>query len=139
MSDSAGHNAQVDLLNSMYNDPMTNEETDRYNAQVDNLNKNGTVLDTEVAGFDANCTTAPPSTQSTTQTTIAIQPEAGVSDDCRNSGFEDGKNSGFNVNTWVHCGGANQLVYYEGFISGCTIYDSFPVDYCENFANGAIK
>lgn len=63
-------NAQVDLLNSMYNDPMTKEETDRYNAQVDNLNKNGIVLDTEVAGFNAECATAPPTTQSKPQTTV---------------------------------------------------------------------
>jgi hypothetical protein len=81
---------------------------------------------------------APATTQSTTQTTIAVQPDAGVSDDCRNSGFEDGMNSGFNVNTWTHCG-ADQSMYYDGFVSGCTYYDAFTVDYCENWANGSIK
>jgi hypothetical protein len=82
---------------------------------------------------------APPTTQSIIQTTTAVQPEAVVSDDCRNSGFEDGKNSGFNVNTWVHCGGADQTMYYDGFVSGCTYYDAFTVDYCENWANGSTK
>jgi hypothetical protein len=47
-------------------------------------------------------------------------------------------NSGFNVNTWTHCG-ADQSMYYDGFVSGCTYYDAFTVDYCENWANGSIK
>ena len=73
-----------------------------------------------------------------TQPMQAIQPTAADGNNCRNSGFEDGMNSGFNVNTWVHCD-ADQSMYYEGFLSGCTYYDAFKVDYCENWANGAIK
>ncbi len=58
---------------------------------------------------------------------------------CRSSGFEDGMNSGFNVNTRVHYGGADQSMDYDGFVSGCTYYDAFTVDYCENWVNGSIK
>ena len=78
-------------------------------------------------------------TQTVTQPTQAIQSAAVDTNNCRSSGFEDGMNSGFNVNTWAYCGGSEQLMYYEGFVIGCTYYDAFTVDYCENWANGSIK
>lgn len=69
------------------------------------------------------------------ETTTQIQ--AASSNNCRNSGFEDGQNGIFDVKQWGHCGGAE--VYYNGFVSGCTFYDAFQTDYCKNFADGAIK
>lgn len=78
-------------------------------------------------------------TQTVTQPTQTILSATVDANDCRTSGFEDGKNNGlFNVNTWIHCD-ADQWMYYEGFVSGCTYYDAFPVDYCKNWADGAIK
>jgi hypothetical protein len=96
------------------------------------------MIDTEVDGFNLRCATVSTATLSNKQTTIAVLPEAGVSDDCRSSGFKDGMNSGFNINTWTHCG-ADQSMYYDGFVSGCTYYDAFTVDYCKNWADGSIK
>lgn len=80
--------------------------------------------------------TQTPTVTQPTQTTRSATVDA---NNCRSTGFEDGMNSGFNVNTWVNCGGADQSMYYDGFVSGCTYYDAFPVDYCKNWADGAIK
>jgi hypothetical protein len=77
-------------------------------------------------------------TQTVIQPTQAIQSTAVDANNCRSSEFEDGMNSGFNVNTWINYD-ADQWMYYGGFVSGCTYYDVFTVDYCENWANSSIK
>jgi hypothetical protein len=129
-------NTQTDRLNAMYDDAITDEEIDSYNAQVDAHNAlvhtntaDGIALDAEIARFNAECSTSP-------APAISTSPEV---DDCVASGVKDGMNGGFNKNTWISCGGAAESTYYDGFISGCTYYGAFTVDYCKNFANGASK
>jgi hypothetical protein len=61
------------------------------------------------------------------------------SNNCRASGMVDGKSGIFDTIMWTSCGGASQSMYYEGFISGCTLGESDLLGYCKNFALGSMK
>lgn len=59
--------------------------------------------------------------------------------DCWDDGYEDGRDSGFDINQYRECGGSSEgpenNTYYNGFVAGCLSVKGNTSPICESAAD----